>query len=525
MHPEPQELLEHNRQVACKVTPIERLPYTPTAFEFADERLGWITTDAGLILHTRDAGVTWQTQNPRSDHVLYDVHLVDARHGWAVGALNKEGLERNVPLGGILGKSSEDGVAVAMFTDDGGLRWSEVHPGPEEDLNAVWFLTPGLGWVVGDCGAIRHTRDRGRTWIALDSDASIDWVDCFFADAQNGWFVGHETAEEDDSPVDADKWLEPRCTIRDYGVLYRTVDGAQSLVACERVADVNLHSIAFPDARHGWVVGDKGTVLATCDGGDTWARQITGVRDTLRDVCFADAQMGWAVGDNGVVLYTEDGGDTWRREYVADAGRFTSVATCGCVPWAAGQGGVFLLETPPEAPSGIVAPRVTIRQIRPSDVPSVQGLYLDPMVLDATVRLPYPFCQPWGHSLHVPSSGTFFVDTSENIGLVALAEGEVVGYLGMSLDTSYRRRGLLRLALAVSAPTRGTGVGGALLRHALEVVDGWLPVMRIECLVYPDNASALMLLKRYGFDSEGTLRSFACRGRGVTDVTIMSRIG
>jgi hypothetical protein len=52
-----------------------------------------------------------------------------------------------------------------------------------------------------------------------------------------------------------------------------------------------------------------GTILATSNGGRTWARVWQGAQE-LRDLDFVSAQTGWALGD-GILLGTVDGGQHW----------------------------------------------------------------------------------------------------------------------------------------------------------------------------------------------------------------------
>lgn len=70
-----------------------------------------------------------------------------------------------------------------------------------------------------------------------------------------------------------------------------------------------------PDATNrdvGWAVGAGGTIVATADGGKTWAAQESGLEVALRSVWFIDRQTGFAVGDKGAIASTTDGGKTWR---------------------------------------------------------------------------------------------------------------------------------------------------------------------------------------------------------------------
>ncbi len=76
-----------------------------------------------------------------------------------------------------------------------------------------------------------------------------------------------------------------------------------------------LYSVAFPTATNGFAVGDYGTILATQNGGQTWAAykwsQPTLMQD-LRHVAFADnGKNGIAVGNFGEIVNTTNGGATW----------------------------------------------------------------------------------------------------------------------------------------------------------------------------------------------------------------------
>src|SRR4029453_11310697 len=61
-----------------------------------------------------------------------------------------------------------------------------------------------------------------------------------------------------------------------------------------------LHAVFFLDQDHGWIVGSKGTLLATLDGGKSWQAKSAATPDVLRDVYFADEQNGWLVCERNV---------------------------------------------------------------------------------------------------------------------------------------------------------------------------------------------------------------------------------
>lgn len=62
-------------------------------------------------------------------------------------------------------------------------------------------------------------------------------------------------------------------------------------------------------------VGERGTVLLSDDHGRSWRQAArVPVSVALTDVHFPTPQLGWAVGHSGVVLHTGDGGETWARQ-------------------------------------------------------------------------------------------------------------------------------------------------------------------------------------------------------------------
>lgn len=109
----------------------------------------------------------------------------------------------------------------------------------------------------------------------------------------------------------------------------------------------DLHGVCFVDRLHGWAVGDKGTIIATSDGGDTWTSQSSGTRVVgFTDVSFADTRNGWAVGPCGWVVHTTDGGVTWSRQHFPyGAGDIGGVSAVG--PSAAFIAGFDFQQSPP----------------------------------------------------------------------------------------------------------------------------------------------------------------------------------
>lgn len=62
-------------------------------------------------------------------------------------------------------------------------------------------------------------------------------------------------------------------------------------------------------------VGERGLVLKSADGQNTWQQAQVPVSAALTAVSFPTPELGWAVGHAGVILHTSDGGTTWSLQF------------------------------------------------------------------------------------------------------------------------------------------------------------------------------------------------------------------
>ena len=73
----------------------------------------------------------------------------------------------------------------------------------------------------------------------------------------------------------------------------------------------SLSDVCFINPDTGWVVGARGRILHTTNGGEQWNRQTSNTRVYLTKIFFISALKGWIVGENSTILHTEDGGENW----------------------------------------------------------------------------------------------------------------------------------------------------------------------------------------------------------------------
>lgn len=125
------------------------------------------------------------------------------------------------------------------------------------------------------------------------------------------------------------------------GTIVATKDGGTSWAAQTSGTTYSLFDVTFVDADRGWAVGGAGTILSTTDGGVTWTAQSSGTSTTFQAVTFPDAMCGWAVGGLGVILATTDGGQSWKYQNIGPgpAGE-TTASWRGVSVTASGHGGI-----------------------------------------------------------------------------------------------------------------------------------------------------------------------------------------
>jgi photosystem II stability/assembly factor-like uncharacterized protein len=118
-----------------------------TGVSFGDAQHGCAVGHDGVILTTKDAGITWVRQNSGEglDTVFLDVYFPDASRGFAVGAYGK-----------------------CVVTSDAGVTWKPLRPSDAEaHFNQIAAGMDGSLYLPGESGTLLASRDDGRKWAQL----------------------------------------------------------------------------------------------------------------------------------------------------------------------------------------------------------------------------------------------------------------------------------------------------------------------------------------------------------------------
>jgi photosystem II stability/assembly factor-like uncharacterized protein len=278
----------------------------------------WIVGYYGTILHSADRGQTWELQTSPTRRALYSVNFVDPLSGWISGSHGTVLLTRD---GGKSWRARSVGTPEHLFasdwrdqlhgwmvgsrgttlrTTDGGRSWTISPIAGDFTFSTVKFTTALRGWLAGEFGVIFRTADGGKSWQKQQSPIEVS----FASGASQSLFALVFPAESAGYAFGLD------------GVVLKTSDGNgwEVVRRPEKAAGASHHLFAGAafDGRIS-AVGERGTLLQT-DPLHQWRRADLRIpRLSLNAVAFGPDGFGLIVGNRGLVLRSDDGGKTWKR--------------------------------------------------------------------------------------------------------------------------------------------------------------------------------------------------------------------
>ena len=159
---------------------------------------------------------------------------------------------------------------------------------------------------------------------------------------------------------------------------------------------------------------------------------------------------------------------------------------------------------------------ILIRALEPADLPDLTEAWNQPQAYAGTLQLPYTSLEARQKRLGGSPPG--------HTRLVAVIDGKVIGMAGLHPEENPRRAHAASIGMAVHDAYAGRGAGTALFAAVVSVADDWLNLKRLELSVYADNARAIALYERFGFEREGLHRAFSWRAGAYVDSISMARL-
>jgi putative acetyltransferase len=159
---------------------------------------------------------------------------------------------------------------------------------------------------------------------------------------------------------------------------------------------------------------------------------------------------------------------------------------------------------------------ILVRAMEPSDIPDLTAAWNQPNAYAGTLQLPYTSV--------AAREARWAASSAYQHNLVAVIDGKPIGMLGLTRQEMARRSHAGYLGMAIHDAYAGRGAGTALMAAVCDLADNWLQLRRLELGVYADNARAIALYERFGFEREGLYRAYAWRNGEYVDSQAMARL-
>ncbi|MES2764233.1 MAG: YCF48-related protein [Bacteroidota bacterium] len=236
----------------------------------------WIAGGSGVIRRSVNRGESWERITSATEN-MSGIFFADKNNGWAFGSGN-----------------------TFLRTTNGGASWSSLRPKDKNiSLQNMYFANAQAGWLVEVTKpllSLLQTNDGGTTWNKIYSDSIATLTNLRFFDTQNGIAVRQKK-------------------IGGVQTIITTSNGGKKWDSVYSMEEgIFSYQMNFTSRFNGWLVGSKGLLLHTADGGKTWKQSAIGASLGLYSIHFRDSLNGWIGGEKSSLFKTTDGGATWQNK-------------------------------------------------------------------------------------------------------------------------------------------------------------------------------------------------------------------
>jgi photosystem II stability/assembly factor-like uncharacterized protein len=300
-----------------------------------------VVGNGGTFWRTGDGGATWSVESLGTADQLQSVHFVNPQLGF-VGAAGRvyrtaDGGQswlavptashpwlfnpsaRNIAFWDTARGVLVTGGSEPQFTADGGLTWTNAAAPDWRVMSNLFLLPGGLGYAVGNSGAVMKTNDYGASWTPASGSegqppflASWDFRAISTVGASTAFFFGTS------------------------GIAARTNDGGQTFqtLVVDPVDTSEVYASSFVDASEGWVAGQltswatglptgRALLARTGNGGQSFttldASALPAGLTSVNGVHFLSSAVGVAVGNASAVMRWNPVTSTFDPDLVTDA--------------------------------------------------------------------------------------------------------------------------------------------------------------------------------------------------------------
>jgi photosystem II stability/assembly factor-like uncharacterized protein len=183
-----------------------------------------------------------------------------------------------------------------------------------------------------------------RTWLGYGASA-VAGASCLLSSARAQTAPKTYPLAASSLVLDVAQAGEALIAVGDRGFILRSVDGGQSWTQVASPTSVMLTAVAMTSPTNGVAAGHDATLLRTTDGGQTWAikAEAPDLESPLLDLWFENEMRGLAIGAYGLLKETQDGGETWQDRRISEDEPhiYTIVRAADGSLFAAGEAGAL----------------------------------------------------------------------------------------------------------------------------------------------------------------------------------------
>ncbi len=285
---------------------------TLTGVDFGTETHGWAVGHSGVVLHSSDAGETWELQ-------LTGIKAAEL----AIATLQ----EQIATMEEQIAQAPEDEVADLEWALED-LQFalenlqSDQNVGPVNPLLDVWFENQNHGFVVGAYGMFLRTTDGGKTWEDMSPKL----------DNPRNFHLNGITSITGGALV----------VVGEAGMIFVSVDGGDTWERRESPYEGSLFgAIGTGNVNEILTFGLRGNTFKSTDLGKSWTVVPNEGGTTLNDGKVSDDGRITLVGNSGAVLISTNGGESFRPFFRDDReGVMDVIPLPGTDLLIVGEGGV-----------------------------------------------------------------------------------------------------------------------------------------------------------------------------------------
>ena len=299
----------------------------------SDDTTNFVLSNEFSVTDPVPADNNWTLQYSNSDYYFAAIKALDENNAFVVGTLadnsgsvllkttdgtNWNDISINLPTSELIFAIEAESPSVAWIGDRTGNIYKTVNGGLSWDYIAtIGTFIDGIKLVGGNLVVVSD--GPSLLQIAYSTDGGSTWTDSYVPD---------EPSMTYSFPTNMDVFGNTVYTGTNTGALLKSTDGGVNWYIASQVLSYS-YGIGFADDNNGIVLNADAfnNIWRTSDGGTTGVVDLNRVPNTYDVELMKNSNpyVGWIVGSRGLLMQTNDGGNSWTQKNLGMTEGITSL--------------------------------------------------------------------------------------------------------------------------------------------------------------------------------------------------------